>query len=83
MANQKPEKVYRLGNVSASVFVNEVETENGKRRFRNVNVQRSYKDGDEWKQTNSLAVGDIANAIEVLKLAYAHVAAKEADVTEK
>ena len=30
----KPEKVFRIGSVSASVFVNEIETEGGKRLSR-------------------------------------------------
>lgn len=77
----KPERTFRIGSISASVFVNEVESDGGKRKFRNVNVQRSYRDGDEWKQTSSLGLGDIPNAIEALRLAFDHVADKEADVT--
>ena len=77
----RPERTFRIGSVSASVFVNEVEGDSGKRKFRNVNVQRSYKDGDEWKQSGTLALGDIPNAIESLRLAFAHLADKEADVT--
>ena len=36
----KPEKVFRIGPVSGSVFVNEVQTDGGKRTIRNVNLQR-------------------------------------------
>ena len=42
----KPEKVFRIGAVSASVFVNEIKTESGTRNVRNVNLQRRYRDGD-------------------------------------
>ncbi len=76
----KPEKVFRVGSVSASVFVNKVDTENGKREIRNVNLQRRYKDGDEWKSSSSFGLGDIPQAAEVLRLAFAYVAEQEAEV---
>ena len=54
----KPEKVFRVGSVSASVFVNKIDTENGKREIRNVNLQRRYKDGDgEWQSSSSFGLG--------------------------
>ena len=76
----KPERVYRIGAISASVFVNEVDGENGKRKIRNVNLQRRYRDGDEWKSSSSLGLGDLPQAIEVLRLALAYVEEKEAKV---
>ena len=76
----KPEKVFRIGSVSASVFVNEIETEGGKRSIRNVNLQRRYRDGDEWKSSSSFALGDLPQAIAVLELAMKHVADTEAEV---
>ena len=76
-----PEKTYRVGNVSASVFVNEVQGEGGKRQLRNVNLQRRYKDGDEWKSSSSFGLSDLPQAIRVLQLAQQHVEAHEADVT--
>ena len=76
----KPEKVFRIGSVSASVFVNEINTDNGKRYVRNVNLQRRYRDGDEWKSSSSFGLGDIPQAIAVLELAMKHVAGEEAEV---
>ena len=76
----KPEKVFRIGSVSASVFVNEVETDNGKRKIRNVNLQRSYRDDGEWKTSSSFGLGDLPQAMEVMRLALDHVASKEASV---
>lgn len=77
----KPEKVFRIGSVSASVFVNEIEREGGKRKIRNVNLQRRYRDGDEWKSSSSFGLGDIPQAQAVLDLALTYVAAQEADLT--
>ena len=76
----KPEKVFRIGSVSGSVFVNEIETEGGKRKIRNVNLQRRYKDGDEWKSSSSFGLGDLPQAIEVLRRAMDYVAGQEAEV---
>jgi len=76
----KPEKVFRVGSVSGSVFVNEIETEGGKRKIRNVNLQRRYRDGDEWKSSSSFGLGDLPQAIEVLRRSLDYVAAQEAEV---
>jgi sugar/nucleoside kinase (ribokinase family) len=50
---------YRLGAVTASVWANE--------RHYNVTLAKSYKDGEEWKETDSLGAGDLMNAVRVLK----------------
>ncbi len=83
MANQ-PEKQFRIGGVSASVFVNTIDGDAGrkKRKIRNVNLQRRYKDGDDWKSSSSFGLADIPHAIRVLQLAQHHVEAAEADVTD-
>ena len=80
MAKQKPEKVFRVGYVSASVFANASGSESG-REFRNVTLQRSYQDDDGKRQyTGSLALGDLPNAIRVLQLAQSYVESQEAEV---
>jgi hypothetical protein len=85
MAKQKPEKVFRVGYVSASVFLNtserEEEGETVEREFRTTSIQRSYLDEKGKRQyTSGLSLGDLPNAIRVLQLAQAHVEAKEAEV---
>lgn len=76
----QPEKTYRMGLVSASVFVNEYEVDKGKRKTRrSVVLQRSYRDGDVWKQTNSFGLGDLPAAIRVLELAQSHVESPEVE----
>jgi len=79
----KPEKVFRIGPVSASVFVNEVETEDGKRLLRNVNLQRRYRDGEDgkWKSSSSFALAELPQAIAALELAMQHIVDWEADTT--
>jgi hypothetical protein len=77
----KPERVFRIGSVSASIFRNEVETAGGKRDMRNVTLQRRYHDGEEWKNASSLGLADLPQALTVLELAMKHIAESEADVT--
>ncbi len=79
----KPEKVFRIGLVSGSVFVNEVDTEGGKREIRNVNLQRRYRDEEsgEGKSPTSFGLADLPATITVLKMAMDHVASKEAETT--
>ena len=75
---RKPEAVYRIGYVSASVFVHDVETDNGKRTLRSVNLQRRYKDGDETKYATSFGLAELPQAMRVLQLAQQHVESREA-----
>ena len=77
----KPEKVFRIGSVSASVFAREIENDNGKRTIRNVNLQRRYRDDEgEWKSTSSFSLAELPQAATVLQLATNYVAEKEAAV---
>jgi len=78
----RPEMVIRFGgSISAAVFVNEIETDGGKKSIRNVRLQRRYRNSDgEWKTSDSLTLGDLPVAIEVLRLAMRHVAACESAV---
>ena len=56
--SDKPAKKFRIGSVTATVWANE----NGDgRKFYSVNVSRSYKDGDEWKNADSFPHGDLLN----------------------
>lgn len=79
MANKTPEKTFRIGLVSASVFINEVNGEGGKRQIRNVNLQRRYRDGDSWKSSSSFGLADLPNALRALQLAMQHVETIEAE----
>ena len=53
---------FRLGNVTAAVW-------KGDTGFYSVTLQKSYKDGDDWKNTDYLSHGDLLNAGKVLERA--------------
>lgn len=76
----KPEKVFRVGFVSASVFPHEMENDGVKRTIRSVSVQKRYLDGQEAKYTSSFNLAELSQAIRVLQLAQEYVEGREAEV---
>lgn len=62
--NNKPIHKIRISSVSASIFRN---TSSEGKVYFNAVVERSYKDGDDWKRTSSygmtdtLALGKVAD----------------------
>ena len=66
-ANQ-PAAKFRLGYVTATVWLND--------KFYNVVLSKSYKDGDEYKDTDQLSSGDLMNAVRVLQRAEDFIAAQ-------
>jgi len=74
-----PEKTFRAGAVSATVWKNINKTKDGK-EFENysVTLKRGYKDNDgEWKDTNSFKAADIGKAKLVLSQAYECIVTKK------
>jgi hypothetical protein len=64
MAQQRgnqPAAKFRLGYVTATVW------KNGE--FYNTVLSKSYRDGDEWKDTDQLGHGDLLNAARCLQRA--------------
>ncbi len=76
----KPEKVLRIGFVSASIFAHDVESEEGKRTMRSVSVQKRYLDGTEVKYTSSFSLAELPQALRVLDLALRYVEGREAEI---
>ena len=55
----KPIKVFRLRGVKASVFENQGKSGSESVVFHKVSLQRVYRDGNEWKTTQSFGRDDI------------------------
>ena len=55
----KPVHVIRLRGIAVSVFANTAETKNGDVTFHKVSVQRTYKDGNEFKTTTTFGRDDL------------------------
>ena len=66
----KPVETIRLRGISASVFENK--SEDGK-TFHKVSLQRTYRQGDEWKNTQSLSRDDLPIAAMLLQKAWEYI----------
>lgn len=75
--NLKPVKIFRQGSCSASVFANEVRKNGKSFPMQKVSVQKSYKDGDEWKNTSSYDINDLPKLALVASKAYEFLTCKE------
>lgn len=80
MSQSKPEKTFRIGFVSASVFSRQINTDGGEITLRSVNLQRRYMDEGEAKYSSSFGLAELPQAIAALKLAMDHVAEQEAAI---
>jgi hypothetical protein len=67
----RPEKVFKVGGCTASVFENNVNGVNGGATLKSVTLQRAYKDKDgNFQHTNSFNLNDIPKAVLALEKAY-------------
>jgi len=75
MEKNKPEKAFRAGTVTATIWKNQ--GKEGK-IYSSVSFEKGYKDAEgTWKSTNKLGVSDLPKAMVVLGKAYEHLALKE------
>lgn len=73
MAN-KPERKFRAGAVSATIWKNEMQNSEKKFAFHTISLERGYKDkAGEWKSTSSLRTTDLPKAALVLGKAYEYL----------
>ena len=74
----QPEKSFRQGGCSASIFANEIKRNGKPVMVAKVSVQRRYKDKDgSWQSTNSYGVNDLPKLIIAASKAYDYLTAKE------
>jgi len=70
----KPEKVFKMGAVRASVFRNTIEKNGQTIQLPKVVIEVRYKDKTgQWNGTNSLSVNDLPKAILALEKAFEYV----------
>lgn len=74
----QPEKRFKVGAVTASVFANEVAGKNGTATLKSVSLQRAYKDKEgNFQHTTSFKESDIPKAILALSKAYDYLVSDE------
>lgn len=74
----KPVQVYRLRGISVSVFANQAQREGRESTYHKVSIQRTYKDGEEFKTTTSLSRDDLPVASMLLSRAWEYILQAEA-----
>ncbi|MCA9063811.1 MAG: hypothetical protein KDA96_12150 [Planctomycetaceae bacterium] len=79
-SNRRPEKVFRIGYVSASVFTREVSGDGETRTLRSVKLQKRYVDGSDVKYTDSFSLAELPQVQRVLQLAASWVERHEAEL---
>jgi len=66
----KPEKKFRCGPITASIFA-EARVVNGQMvKFHSTRIDKGYKDGHQWKHTTSFAAEDLPKVALLATLVY-------------
>lgn len=62
--NQNPVHEFKSGNIRAVIWHNNGKS--GKPDYHSILIVRRYRIGEEWKETTSLLLNDVAKAVDVL-----------------
>jgi len=72
----KPEKVFKMGAVRASIFRNVLERNGESVPIAKVILEVRYRDkAGQWQGTNSLSINEVPKAITALQKAYEYLVA--------
>lgn len=72
--NNKPQKKFSAGGISAAIWSNHIVVEGEERELQTVSLERSYKDKDgSWRTSHSLRISDLPKAQIVLQKAFEHL----------
>ena len=76
MGKKHPDKKFRAGAISATIWANETKNDKGEIvNYKTISFDRNYMDKDgNWKTTNSLRTSDLPKAILVMQKAYEYLA---------
>lgn len=78
----EPEKRFKVGGCTASIFANDIPGGTGVRR--SVSLQRTYMDQDgQFKATSSFGLNDIPKAVMALLKAYDYLATTREQAARK
>lgn len=74
----KPEKVFRMGAVRASVFRNTLERNGEPVPIPKIIIEVRYKDRTgKWQGTNSLSINEVPKAVMALQKAYEYLVSSD------
>ena len=69
----RPEKKFKCGPISASIWAEDKTLESGVVKFYSINITKAYKDGDNWKNTNNFNAEDLPKVALVANEAYKYI----------
>ena len=78
-ASVKPVVAFRLRGISVSVFANQATRDGRESTYHKVSLQRTYREGDEFKTTSSLSRDDLPVAKLLLERAWEFILEAEAN----
>ena len=73
---RKPEKKISCGPISASVWSKIKTIEGEKVKFNSITINKAYKDGEDWKHTNSFNIEDLPKVTLVANEVYKYIKLK-------
>ena len=76
---RKPEKKFSCGSISASIWANSKVVTGEKVKIYSVTINKAFKEGEEWKYTNSFNIEDLPKVVLVATEAYKYMRLKEYD----
>ena len=72
----KPEKKFSCGSISASIWANTKVVTGEKIKINSVTINKAFKEGEEWKYTNSFNIEDLPKVALVATEAYKYIRLK-------
>jgi len=69
----QPEKKFRTGGLSATIWKKDGVKDGKAYSMFTVTLDRSYKQGEEWKNSNALRTDDLPKAVALLNEAYRYL----------
>lgn len=69
----RPSKVFCCGAVKAAIWTNQRVIDNAVVEVHSIKIDKSYKEGDEWKRTTSFAAEDLPKVSVVAMASYRHL----------
>jgi hypothetical protein len=79
---QKPQKKFNCGSISASIWANTKIVNGETIKFFSVTINKAYKEGQDWKYTDSFNIEDLPKVVLVANEAYKYLKLKSADSNE-
>lgn len=75
VVNNLPERKFRAGALSATIWVNNGKNASGEPvEYRTISIERNYTDKEgKWQSSNSLRINDLPKAALVMQKAYEYL----------